>query len=47
MQRSYFVGEELTEEDIKARFENGVLRLSIPKKEPKKAIPEKKLIAIE
>ena len=47
MQRSYFVGKELTEEDIKARFENGVLNLCVPKKEPAKAIPEKKRIAIE
>ena len=47
MQRSYFVGQELTEEDIKAKFENGVLTLCIPKKEPKKEIPQKKCIAIE
>ena len=47
MQRSYFVGKELTEEDIKAKFENGVLNLCIPKKEPKKEIPQKKCIAIE
>ena len=47
MQRSYFVGKELTEEDIKAKFENGVLSLNVPKKEPQKAVPERKLIAIE
>ena len=47
MQRSYFVGKELTEEEIKAKFENGVLNLCIPKKEPKKEIPQKKCIAIE
>lgn len=45
--RSFFVGEEVTEEDIKAKFENGVLTLSIPKKEPEKKVEEKKLIAIE
>jgi len=45
--RSFFVGEEITEEDIKAKFENGVLKLSIPKKEAKPAIEEKKYIAIE
>ncbi len=33
MQRSFYVGEGLTEEDIKAKFEHGVLKLSIPKKE--------------
>ena len=47
MQRSYYVGKELTENDIKAKFENGVLSLYVPKKEPQKAIPETKRIAIE
>ncbi len=46
MHRSFYVGDALTEEDIKAKFENGVLKLSIPKKEAK-AVPEKKVIAIE
>ncbi len=45
--RSFYVGEDVKQEDIKAKFENGTLKLSIPKKE---AIPEKKetkYIAIE
>ena len=46
MQRSFFVGENLTEEDIKAKFEDGVLKLCIPKKEAPK-VPEKKTIMIE
>ena len=46
MQRSFYVGEALTEEDIGAKFENGVLSLSIPKKDVKK-LPEKKVIQIE
>ena len=46
MQRSFFVGDAITEEDIKAKFEDGVLRLSIPKKDAPK-IPEKKTLAIE
>ena len=46
MQRSFYVGEELTEEDVKASFKHGVLSLIIPKKE-KKAVPEKKTIMIE
>ena len=46
MQRSFFVGDAITEEDIKAKFEDGVLKLSIPKKDAPK-IPEKKTIAIE
>ncbi len=46
MQRSFYVGEELTEEDVKASFKHGVLSLSLPKKEAK-AVPEKKTIMIE
>ena len=46
MQRSFYVGENLTEEDFKAKFENGVLKLCIPKKEAPK-LPEKKTITIE
>jgi HSP20 family molecular chaperone IbpA len=46
MQRSFYVGDALTETDIKAKFEDGVLKLSIPKKEPEK-LPETKTIAIE
>ena len=46
MQRSFFVGETLTEEDIKAKFENGVLSLTVPKAETKK-LPEKRVIMIE
>jgi len=45
MQRSFYVGDALTEEDIKARFEDGVLKLTLPKKQEK--IPEKKTIMIE
>ena len=46
MQRSFYVGENLTEEDIKASFKHGVLSLTIPKKEAPK-LPEKKQILIE
>ncbi len=46
MQRSFYVGEYLTEEDIKASYESGVLHLIVPKKEAPKA-PEKKVILIE
>ena len=46
MSRSFYVGENMTEEDIKAKFEDGVLKLNIPKKEEKK-LPEKKVIMIE
>ena len=46
MQRSFYVGKGVTEEDIKAKFEDGVLKLDIPKKEAPK-VPEKKTIMIE
>jgi len=46
MQRSFYVGEHLTEEDIKAKFEDGVLKLTVPKREAPK-VPEKKTILIE
>ena len=46
MQRSFYVGESMTEDDIKAKYENGVLSLMIPKKEAPK-VPEKKQILIE
>ena len=46
MSRSFYVGESITEEEIKARFENGVLSLTVPKAEAKK-LPEKKVIMIE
>lgn len=46
MQRSFYVGNALTEEDIRAKYENGVLTLNIPKKDAQK-VPEKKQILIE
>ena len=45
MQRSFYVGENLKEEDVKAKFEDGVLKLEVPKKEPEK-LPEPHTIAI-
>ena len=46
MSRSFYVGEGVTQEDIKAKYEDGILRLSVPKKEAK-AVENKKYIAIE
>ena len=46
MQRSFYVGEDVTEQDIKAKFEDGVLHLNVPKKDTPK-LPEKKTIMIE
>ena len=46
MSRSFFVGEDLTQEDIKAKYEDGILKLSVPKKE-KAPVKGDKYIAIE
>ena len=46
MTRSFYAGNAVTEEDIKAKYEDGILSLSIPKKDPK-AVEAKKYIAIE
>ena len=45
--RSFYVGEDVTQQEIKAKFENGVLELTIPKKEEKPKVPEKQYIFIE
>ena len=45
--RSFYVGDELTEEDILAEFKDGVLKLEIPKKEETKKLPEVKKIEIK
>jgi HSP20 family molecular chaperone IbpA len=46
MQRSFYVGDSVKVEDVKAKLEDGVLRLSIPKKELKE-LPGNNTIAIE
>ena len=46
LQRTFYVGDTLTEQDIHASYENGVLHLTLPKAEAKK-LPEKKTILIE
>ena len=46
MSRSFYVGENVTEEDVKARFEDGVLTLDFPKEKPA-ALPERRTIMIE
>ena len=45
--RSFYVGDQVREEDIKAKYENGVLTLTVPKKDAKQIEAEKKYIAIE
>ena len=44
--RTFYVGEDVKESDIKARFENGTLIVDIPKPQPQPKIDEKKTIAI-
>lgn len=44
--RSFYVGKDVTQQDIRAKFENGILRLTIPKKDAKEA-EQKKYISIE
>ena len=46
MQRSFYIGDTVTEADVKAKFEDGVLDICVPKAEPKK-LENHKYIAIE
>ena len=43
--RSFYVGDDVSKEDIKAKYENGILSLVIPKVTQK--LPERSYIAIE
>lgn len=45
--RSFYVGDKVTQEDIRAKFENGTLHLFIPKQTQNEQIESKNLIAIE
>ena len=45
--RSFYVGDYVEQTDIKAKFEDGILKISVPKKEAKPAVEEKKYITIE
>lgn len=45
--RSFFVGDNIKEEDIDAEFKNGMLKIDIPKKEEQKEISETKQIEIK
>lgn len=44
--RTYYIGEEMTVEDVSARYENGELKVSIPKKDPN-AVRSRKSITID
>ena len=45
--RTFYVGDDIEEEDIKAKFENGTLKIDVPKKQEQPKLDEKKTIAIE
>lgn len=43
--RSFYLGDGISKQDVKARMEDGILHLTLPKKAPE--LPENNLIAIE
>ena len=45
--RTFYVGEDVTENDIHGKFENGILTLDIPKKEEKKEVEANHFVTIE
>ena len=45
--RAFYVGEDIEQNDIKAKFEDGILKLSVPKKEAKPTVEENRYITIE
>jgi HSP20 family molecular chaperone IbpA len=46
VRRSFYVGESLTEDDIHASFEDGILRLELPKEEKKPEVETRRLVSI-
>ena len=46
-ERSFYVGDSISQEDIKAEFKHGILKLFVPKKEARPAVEKNKYIAIE
>ena len=47
MSRSFYVGDQVTDDDIHHKYENGVLSFSVPKEEAKKIEDKKRYISIE
>ena len=45
--RSFYVGEDIEQSDIKAKFEDGILKIGVPKKDAKPKVEENKFITIE
>ena len=46
-ERSYYVGDKLTSDDVKANFANGVLQLTVPKEDKLPEREQKQLVQIE
>ena len=47
MKRTFYIGEEITENEIHAAFKDGILKIMIDKPQPKKIEEEKTIIPIE
>ena len=47
VERSFYVGNNITEDDVHAKFEDGMLLITLPDPEQKKPIENKKTIRIE
>ena len=47
MTRSFYVGEDITSDEIKGKYEHGILTISLPKKEEQKQVEAPKRILIE
>ena len=45
--RSFYIGDEIEESEVKAKFEDGTLRVFVPKKEIEPKVEERKYISIE
>ena len=45
--RSFYIGEEIEETEVKAKFEDGILKVFVPKKEVAPQVEERKYISIE
>lgn len=45
--RSFYVGDDIRQEDIRAKFEDGILKIGVPKKKEQPEIEENKFITIE
>ena len=45
--RTFYVGDDIEEDDIRAKFEDGVLKIAVPKKQEQPKLEEKKTIVIE